>query len=87
MAVMAGDEPPLVVDAGAGFLPFEAFGVAYEVPDFAALLQEGPAAALITHAHDDHMKGLARLVAGREFAPGEVLAGVEGGATGKGGAS
>jgi len=105
LAVTAGNEPPLVVDAGAGFLPFEAFGVAYEVPDWAALLDEGPAAALITHAHDDHMKGLGRLVAefpdtavrasrtaliwsaeavdedhrvaGREFAPGEVLAGME----------
>lgn len=63
MVVTAEDGRSLVVDAGIGFVPLEAFGVAYEVPDFAALLAEPPAAAVITHAHDDHMKGLPHLVA------------------------
>lgn len=56
-------EAPVVVDAGAGFLPFEAFGVAYEVTDYAAVLEAAPAGALMTHGHDDHLKGLGHLVA------------------------
>jgi ribonuclease J len=50
----------VLVDAGAAFSEMAAFGVGFEVPDFAAL-GASPAAVLLTHAHDDHIKGLAFL--------------------------
>jgi ribonuclease J len=49
----------VLVDAGAAFSDLAAFGVGYEVPDFGSLGGPGPAAVLVTHAHDDHIKGLA----------------------------
>jgi len=52
----------VLVDAGAAFSDLAAFGVGYEVPDFGALGGEPPAAAIVTHAHDDHIKGLAFLL-------------------------
>ncbi len=50
-----------LIDAGAAFSDLADFGVGYEVPDFAALGGSGPAAVVLTHAHDDHVKGLAFL--------------------------
>jgi hypothetical protein len=44
----------LLIDAGAAFSDLAAFGVGYEVPDFAALGGHGPKAVIVTHAHDDH---------------------------------
>jgi ribonuclease J len=62
----------LLIDAGAAFSDLAAFGVGYEVPDFAALGEPALEAVVVTHAHDDHVKGLAFL---REAFPGtEVLA-------------
>ena len=51
----------VLVDAGAAFSDLAAFGVGYEVPDFGALGGEEPAAVVLTHAHDDHVKGVAFL--------------------------
>ena len=51
----------VLVDAGAAFSDLAAFGVGYEVPDFGALGGGAPAAVLLTHAHDDHVKGVAFL--------------------------
>ncbi|HVN75163.1 MAG TPA: ribonuclease J [Thermoanaerobaculaceae bacterium] len=51
----------LLVDAGAAFSDLAAFGVGYEVPDFGALGVRTPGAVVVTHAHDDHIKGLAFL--------------------------
>ena len=51
----------VLVDAGAAFSDLAAFGVGYEVPDFGALGRVVPSAAIVTHAHDDHIKGLAFL--------------------------
>ena len=51
----------VLIDAGAAFSDLAAFGVGYEVPDFAALGGDGPEAVIFTHAHDDHVKGLAFL--------------------------
>lgn len=53
----------LLVDAGASFSELEPFGVAYEVPDFAALAPAAPEALLVTHAHDDHARGVPQVVA------------------------
>lgn len=50
----------LLLDAGAAFSDLEIFGVAYEVPDFAAL-DVPPLGLLLTHGHDDHLKGAAHL--------------------------
>ena len=50
----------VLLDAGAAFSDRELFGVAYEVPDFAAL-SVPPAALLLTHGHDDHFKGVTHL--------------------------
>lgn len=50
----------VLLDAGAAFSDVELFGVAYEVPDFAAL-PAPPAALLLTHGHDDHFKGVTHL--------------------------
>ena len=50
----------VLIDAGAAFSDMAAFGVGFEVPDFAAL-GDGVRAVLLTHAHDDHVKGLAFL--------------------------
>ncbi len=62
----------VLVDAGAAFSDLAAFGVGYEVPDFGALGARVPSVAVVTHAHDDHIKGLAFL---REASPElEVLA-------------
>jgi len=62
----------VLVDAGAAFSDLAAFGVGYEVPDFGALGRAAPALAVVTHAHDDHIKGLAFL---REARPDlEVVA-------------
>ena len=51
----------VLVDAGAAFSELAAFGVGYEVPDFGALGRVMPSVAIVTHAHDDHIKGLAFL--------------------------
>ncbi len=48
----------LVVDTGVALGTLEEYGVSYEVPDFTALGDIPPAIALLTHAHDDHLKGL-----------------------------
>ena len=48
----------VLVDAGAAFSDMAAFGVAYEVPDFGAMRDGGLNALVLTHAHDDHIKGL-----------------------------
>ncbi len=47
----------VLVDAGAAFSDLELFGVSYEIPDFSAL-DAPPQAVLLTHGHDDHLKGL-----------------------------
>jgi ribonuclease J len=62
----------LLIDAGAAFSDLAAFGVGYEVPDFAALGGHAPQAVILTHAHDDHIKGLAFL---REAFPGVEIFG------------
>ena len=51
----------LLIDAGAAFSDLAAFGVGYEVPDFAALGDHAPQRVIVTHAHDDHIKALAFL--------------------------
>ena len=48
----------IVVDAGAAFSDMEVFGVAFEVPDLATLPGPPPRAIVVTHGHDDHIKGL-----------------------------
>jgi ribonuclease J len=61
----------VLIDAGAGFSDLAAFGVGYEVPDFGALGDRGPRTVIVTHAHDDHIKGLTFV---RDAFPGiEVL--------------
>lgn len=65
-----GAGEPLLVDAGAAFSDLESFGVAYEVPDFAALGERMPRHVILTHGHDDHVKGLSLL---REAAPGAAV--------------
>jgi ribonuclease J len=50
----------VLIDAGAAFSDMAAFGVGFEVPDFAAL-GDGLRAVVLTHAHDDHIKGVAFL--------------------------
>lgn len=47
----------VVLDAGAAFPELETFGVAYEVPDFSAL-EATPLGLVLTHGHDDHLKGV-----------------------------
>ena len=60
----------ILIDAGAAFSDMAEFGVGFEVPDFAAL-GDGVRALVLTHAHDDHVKGVAFL---REAFPGvEVI--------------
>jgi ribonuclease J len=48
----------LVIDAGAAFSGLEAYGVAYEVPDFGMLEGLPPVALVLTHGHDDHVRGV-----------------------------
>ncbi|MFN3413517.1 MAG: ribonuclease J [Thermoanaerobaculum sp.] len=48
----------VVFDTGVALGTLEEYGVSYEVPDFSALAGQNPALALLTHAHDDHLKGL-----------------------------
>jgi ribonuclease J len=62
-SLLVGDEAGsrVLVDAGAAFSDLAAFGVGYEVPDFGALNGEPPSTVIVTHAHDDHVKGLAFL--------------------------
>lgn len=50
----------VLLDAGAAFSDLELFGVSYEVPDFATLAAP-PRALLLTHGHDDHLKGATHL--------------------------
>ncbi len=61
MLIAASNGENILLDAGAAFSDLESFGVAYEVPDFAAL-DGPPLAVLLTHGHDDHLKGLGHLV-------------------------
>lgn len=48
----------VLVDAGAAFADEPALGLGYEVPDFAAVAGPGPGLLVLSHAHDDHCKGL-----------------------------
>lgn len=48
----------LVLDTGVALGTLEEYGVSYEVPDFASLGEPPPIVAILTHAHDDHLKGL-----------------------------
>jgi ribonuclease J len=57
MLVTAGGTR-LLIDVGAAFSDHSAFGVAFEVPDFASLGGPPPVAIVVTHAHDDHVKAL-----------------------------
>lgn len=68
----AGAAGRLVVDAGAAFFEEPALGIGHEVPDFAAVGGEAPRAVLLSHAHDDHCKGLGVVLAAW---PGTVVAG------------
>ncbi|MFZ5787479.1 MAG: MBL fold metallo-hydrolase RNA specificity domain-containing protein, partial [Acidobacteriota bacterium] len=61
MLVEAGGESVLI-DAGAAFTELDAFGISYEVPDFAALGAAAPAHALFTHGHDDHLRAAGSLL-------------------------
>ncbi len=56
----AGDE--VLLDAGAAFSDLEPFGVAYEYPDYSALAVP-PEGLILTHGHDDHLKGASHLAA------------------------
>jgi len=49
----------VVVDVGAAFADEPALGLSYEVPDFAAVTGPTPGLLVLSHAHDDHSKGLA----------------------------
>lgn len=48
----------LVVDTGVALGTLEEYGVGFEVPDFSSLGAPAPQLAVLTHAHDDHLKGL-----------------------------
>ncbi|MGC8915962.1 MAG: MBL fold metallo-hydrolase [Thermoanaerobaculum sp.] len=48
----------VVVDTGVALGTLEEYGVGYEVPDYSTLPGPAPDVALLTHAHDDHLKGL-----------------------------
>ena len=48
----------IMIDAGAAFSDLEAFGVGFEVPDLTMLEGPAPVAIVLTHGHDDHIKGL-----------------------------
>jgi ribonuclease J len=48
----------LVLDTGVALGTLEEYGVGFEVPDFASLPGPAPSLAALTHAHDDHLKGL-----------------------------
>lgn len=58
MLLDGGPGNRLLLDVGAAFSDDAAFGVAFEVPDFAALKERAPNAVVLSHAHDDHIKGL-----------------------------
>jgi ribonuclease J len=58
MLLDAGDDGRLLLDAGAAFSDQASLGVAFEVPDFAALGRRRPRAVVLSHPHDDHVKGL-----------------------------
>lgn len=60
----------LIVDAGAAFADEAEFGVSYEVPDWSALGGPEPHAVLVSHAHDDHCKGLSSML--ESVRPGAV---------------
>lgn len=62
----------LVLDAGAAFCDEAVFGISHEVPDFAAVGGPAPRAVVLSHAHDDHCKGLEMLL---EVWPETVVAG------------
>ncbi len=70
LLVEPDEEGRVLIDAGAAFSDLAAFGVGYEVPDFGALGPLGPKSVIVTHAHDDHIKGLAFV---REAFPGVEL--------------
>lgn len=61
MLLLSATGDSVLLDVGAAFSDLEPFGVSYEIPDFAAL-DVPPLAVLLTHGHDDHLKGLAHLV-------------------------
>lgn len=61
----------LIVDAGAAFAEESELGLSYEVPDWSSLLGPEPQAVLVSHAHDDHCKGLDTLL--ESFRPGLVV--------------
>lgn len=61
----------LVVDAGAAFFEEPVLGVSHEVPDFASVGGPAPRAVVLSHAHDDHCKGLGVLLGAW---PGTVVA-------------
>ncbi len=62
----------LVIDVGAAFFEEPVLGVSHQVPDFAAIGGPPPQAVVLSHAHDDHCKGLGVLLGAW---PGTVVAG------------
>lgn len=48
----------LVLDTGVALGTLEEYGVSFEVPDFSSLGKPEPFLALLSHGHDDHLKGL-----------------------------
>ena len=62
LVVEAGDDA-LVVDAGSMFPSGERLGVDVVAPDFAYLSERPLRGILLTHAHEDHIGALARLLA------------------------
>lgn len=60
MLVESSRDERVLLDAGAAFTDLELFGVGYEVPDFAGL-EVPPLGLVLTHGHDDHLKGASHL--------------------------
>ncbi|MEP0773555.1 MAG: ribonuclease J [Acidobacteriota bacterium] len=60
MLVTSAGGDGVLLDAGAAFSDLEPFGVAYEYPDYSAL-EAPPLGLVLTHGHDDHLKGASHL--------------------------
>lgn len=65
----------LVLDTGVALGTLEEYGVSFEVPDFSNLGQPDPFLAVLSHGHDDHLKGLPLF---REAFPATKLAATPG---------